>query len=68
MDESEEPESDVGYEEISDDVEENDTIAKKEISLKPINELEPEIVHPEKGRDIEVNLNESDDDEDIEIL
>ncbi len=52
------------YTEIS-DVE--DVIEKEEVSIKSIDEIQPELVHPEKGKDIDVNLQDDEDDE-IEVL
>ena len=53
------------YIEMDETVEE---VEKKDIKVKPFTPIDINLVSPKKGKDIEVNLDEQEDEEDIEIL
>lgn len=54
------------YTEIFDN-DSKEEIEKRDIELEPLTEVNPDIVYPEKGEDIKVNLDETEEEE-IEIL
>ena len=55
------------YTEIFDNDSKEDEIIKKDIKLEPLAEVSPDVIYPEKGKDIEVNLEETEEEE-IEVL
>ena len=55
------------YAEIFDKDSKDEEIDKKDIELEPLTEISPDVVYPEKGKDIEVNLDETEEEE-IEVL